>query len=210
MLYNWTMKRKLTIQIVAGIVVIVFVVGTWLKSRQIDLGWLKYFSIAVFLASLVLAFWDVLIWRAPFIQRIPGIPRSIRGTWKGTLTSFWIDPITGVRPTPKTVYLVVRQTASTVSVKLLTDESQSSSSLGEVREIDGSPVVAYMYLNKPEMNVEHRSRMHHGSTVLDIHGSPAARLHGRYWTDRDTKGELDFVQRKKKLADDFLSAASMF
>jgi hypothetical protein len=204
------MKRRLTIQIVAGIVVIVFVVGTWLKSREIDLGWLKYFSIAVFLASLVFALWDVLIWRIPLIQKVPGIPRSVRGTWKGTLTSFWIDPTTGVRPPPKTVYLVVRQTASTVSVKLLTDESRSSSSLGEVREIDGSSVLAYLYLNKPEMNVEHRSRMHHGSTVLDIHGSPAARLHGRYWTDRDSKGELDFVQRTNRLADDFIGAASLF
>ncbi len=204
------MKRRLTVQVVAGIVIIVFVVGTWLNSRQIDLGWLKYFSAAVFIASLVLAGWDVLIWRIPFIQRIPGVPRCIRGTWKGSLTSFWVDPTTSTRPAPKTVYLVVRQTASVVSVRLLTDESSSASSLGQVREIDGSVTLAYMYLNRPEMSVEHRSRMHQGSAVLDISDLPAIRLQGRYWTDRDSKGELDFVGRSRKAAGDFLGAEKLF
>lgn len=204
------MKKRLTVQIVAGIVIIVFAVGTWLKSRQIDLGWLRYFSAAVFLASLVLTGWDIFIWRVPPIQRLPGIPRCIRGTWKGTLTSFWMDPTTGSRPAPKTVYLVVRQTASLVSVKLLTDESHSISSLGQVREMDGSVTLAYMYLNRPEMSVEYRSRMHHGSSVLDITGLPATRLQGRYWTDRDSKGELYFLERSHKLADDFQDAVKLF
>jgi hypothetical protein len=201
---------KLAIQIVAGVVIAVFVAGTWLKSRQIDLGWLKYFSIAVFIAGLVFTLWDAIVWRIPPVQKIAGIPRSVRGTWKGELASFWIEPASGKRISPKTAYLVVRQTAGSVSVTLLTDESRSSSSLAEVREVDGTQVLAYMYLNKPEMSVEHRSRMHHGSCVLDIFGSPATRLHGRYWTDRDTRGELKFSERSRKVADSYESAASLF
>lgn len=204
------MKRKLTVQIIVGIVVVVFVSGTWLKSRQIDLGWLKYFSVAVFAASVVLAGWDAIIWRISFVQRIPGVPRSIRGTWRGTLTSFWIEPTTNARPVPKTAYLVVRQTASTVSVKLFTDESYSMSTFGEILDLDGSAALAYMYLNRPEMSVEHRSRIHHGSAVLDISGKPAKRLQGRYWTDRDSKGELEFTRQSNKLADDFLDAEQLF
>lgn len=203
-------SNKLAIQIVAATVVAVFVVGTWLKSRQIDLGWLKYFSTAVFIAGVVLWLCDAFVWRLAFVQRIPGVPRCVRGTWKGELKSFWIDPSTGKRIAPKVAYLVVRQSASAVSATLLTDESRSSSSLAEVREIEGSTVLAYMYLNRPEMNVEHRSRMHHGSCVLDAFGNPANRLHGRYWTDRDTRGELDFGDRSKKLADNFDDAGSFF
>lgn len=204
------MKRRLTVRVVAAIVVIVFVVGTWLKSRQLNLGWLKYFSAAVFVSTIVLASWDGFIWRLWPVQRIPGVPRCVRGTWRGTLTSFWTDSATGARPTPKTVYLVVHQTASLVAVKLLTDESRSSSSLGEVRQVDGVFILAYMYLNRPEMRFEQRSRMHHGSAVLDISGFPAVRLQGRYWTDRDSKGELDFFQRSSKLAESFHSAANLF
>lgn len=206
------MKRnsKLAVQIVAAIVIAVFVAGTWLKSRQIDLGWLKYFSAAVFVAGLVFALWDSLIWRIPLIQRVPGTPRCVRGTWKGVLTSFWIDPATGKQIAPKTVYLVVRQFAGSISATLLTDESRSVSSLAEVREIDGSAIFAYMYLNKPEMHLEHRSRIHHGSSVLDIFGSPPTRLNGRYWTDRNTRGELDFTEWNRKLSDNFKDAERLF
>ncbi len=52
--------------------------------------------------------------------------------------------------------------------------------------------------------------MHHGSTVLDIVGNPAKRLSGRYWTDRDSRGELAFTERSKKIADDYLDAAELF
>jgi hypothetical protein len=96
-------------------------------------------------------------------------------------------------------------------VKLMTDESKSTSALANVSEADGSVMLTYMYLNKPDLRVEHRSRIHHGSTVFDVSGNPARRLKGHYWTDRDSKGELDFVERdKKKLADDFAEAAELF
>ena len=75
---------------------------------------------------------------------------------------------------------------------------------------DGSASLDYMYLNRPDSRFEHRSRMHHGSTSLDITGLPAKRLHGRYWTDRDSKGELDFVERKKHAAEDYQEAAGLF
>jgi hypothetical protein len=121
-----------------------------------------------------------------------------------------VNPATGTSPSPKTVYLVIQQTATLVSVKLLTDESRSASSLANVSAVDGASVLSYLYLNRPDMRFEHRSRMHHGSTVLDISGCPARRLKGRYWTDRDSKGELEFVDRSKIFADDFAEAASYF
>lgn len=204
------MKQRLTIRAIVAIVVVVFVAGTWIESRQLNLGWLKFYSVAVLVAIIAFALWDSWFWRLPFVQRIPGVPRCVRGTWKGALTSLWVDPTTGDTPQPKMVYLVVRQTATLVSVKLMTDESRSTSSLGEVSVVGGTFVLAYLYLNRPDMRVEGRSRMHHGSTVLDISGLPARRLHGRYWTDRDSKGELEFTDRSNKLADDFVEATRLF
>lgn len=204
------MRRTIIVRIVAGVVLAVFVVETWLKSGQLNLGWLKYFSLAVTIATIILGLWDIWLWRLPLFQRLPGVPRSVRGTWKGILTSFWKDPATGQSPPPKIVYLVVRQSGTLVSVKLLTDESSSTSSLADVSAVDGSFVLTYMYINRPDMQVEHRSRMHHGSTVFEISGLPARRLNGRYWTDRDSKGEFDFTERRMKLADDFTEAAELF
>lgn len=204
------MKRTITIRVVVAVVVVVFGAGTWLTGGRPDLGWVRFFSAAVLLATLVLALWDFWLWRLPLVQRIPGVPRSVRGTWRGTLTSFWIDPATGRTPPPKTVYLVARQTATLVTVKLLTDESRSTSSLANVSVVDGVAMLSYVYLNRPDMRVEERSRMHHGSTVLDISGRPAERLAGRYWTDRDSKGELEFTHRHNGLADDFQQASGYF
>jgi hypothetical protein len=203
-------KRTITIRVIVAVVVIVFVIGTWVQDGQPDLAALKFFSAAVLVSTAVFNLWDFWLWRLPLVQRIPGVPRSIRGTWKGTLTSFWVDPATGNSPQPKTVYLVVQQTGSLVIVKLLTDESKSTSALANVSEIDGSFLLTYLYLNKPDMRVEHRSRIHHGSAVFDISGCPSRRLKGRYWTDRDSKGELEFGERNKKLADDYAEAAGYF
>jgi hypothetical protein len=207
------MTKTIVIRIIVGMVVAIFMVSAWVHGGKPDWSMLQIFSTAVFVCTIMFNVWDFWLWRLPWIQRIPGvgIPRSLRGTWKGTLTSFWIDPETGSSPPSKTVYLVVQQTASLVTVKLMTDESKSASALAEVSEADGSLVLAYMYLNKPDLRVEYRSRIHHGSTVLDVSGNPARRLKGHYWTDRDSKGELDFAERNKKnLADDFTEAAELF
>lgn len=198
------------IRVVVAIVVLVFVVGTWATGGGLNFGWLKFFSIAVLIVTIVLTLWEIWLWRLSVFRLLPGTPRCIRGTWKGVLTSFWVDPTTGKSPPPKYVYLVIRQTATLVSVKLLTNESRSSSSLAAVTAVDGSAELTYLYLNRPDAGVEHRSRMHHGSAALDISGSPAKRLKGRYWTDRDTKGELDFTKWDRRLADDFDEATVLF
>lgn len=200
------MNRKIVIRVAAYIVVGVLTAGIWIQSGELDLGWIRYLSAAVFAATVLISVWDLWLWRIPLVQRIPNVPRNIRGTWKGELQSLWVDPTTGSRPIPRSVYLAIRQTSSIISVRLLTDESQSHSSLADVTVNDGIAVLEYMYLNRPKIHLEDRSRMHHGSTVLQVTGNPAKRLEGRYWTDRDTRGSLQFNQRAHKVADDYLSA----
>jgi hypothetical protein len=200
----------MAIRFLVGIVLGVLALATWLTSGEIGLGPVKYFSAAVLVATVLAGVWDFWVWRLPGIQRLPKVPRSVRGTWKGVLTSFWTDPATGQTPPPKIVFLVVRQTASLVSVTLLTDESRSSSSLADVTTNPDGSALTYLYLNRPDSRHEGRSRMHHGAVALDIAGAPARRLKGRYWTDRDSRGELDFQERISKLAEDFDEAEALF
>ena len=204
------MKYKLITQVVALMVVLVFTVGIWSSGDTVDPEWLRFFSAAVFAATLALNLWDWLIWRIGLVQRISSVPRDLRGTWEGELTSFWEDPDTGTTPPPKTVYLVVRQTASTVSVVLYTDEAKSYSTLGQVSTKTSLPALEYLYEGRPESRVEDRSRAHRGTASLDISGLPATKLKGRYWTDRDSKGEIVFTSRDKRLADDDHNAESLF
>ena len=72
------MKRTITIRVVVAVVVIVFVIGTWMQNGQPNLGALKFFSAAVLVSTIVFNLWDFWLWRISLIQRIPGVPRSIR------------------------------------------------------------------------------------------------------------------------------------
>jgi hypothetical protein len=201
---------KSRIQIVAAVVVLVFAGGIWLTGGKLEEQWLRFYGAAVFVAVIVLGLWDRFLWHVPPFRALKGTPRDVRGTWQGTLTSFWVDPETNTSPPPKPAYLVVQQTFSTISVTQFTDESRSGSSLGAVTNAADGASLVYMYLNSPDSRFEYRSRMHHGSTVLHITGTPATRLRGRYWTDRDSRGELDFGRRVKAYADDYDTAKSLF
>ena len=106
--------------------------------------------------------------------------------------------------------MVIRQSATSISVVLLTNESRSVSSVTEITDDQTVASLDYMYLNRPDSRLENRSRMHHGSTSLDIIGRPATRLEGRYWTDRDTKGELEFTERRLQMAEGYQEAETIF
>lgn len=204
------MKYRTIVQTTASLVVAVFAVGIWLGGDAVKLEWLRFFSGAVLLATFALNLGDRWLWHLHIPQRMTSVPRDIRGTWRGTLASLWEDPQTRQRPEPKTVYLVVRQTASTVSARLFSNELKSHSIFGKVQTLDGQARLDYVYVGEPDARVEHRSRMHRGSTSLDIMGLPAARIKGRYWTDRDSRGELDFTERHSALAESYEQAAALF
>lgn len=204
------MTRRVVVQVVAVAVVVVFAAGIWATGGQLEASWLRFYSVAVIAALGVLILWERFFWRLSWLQRLDSVPRDVRGTWAGTLTSFWSDPETGKTPPEKRAFLVVRQTAGSVSATLLTDESRSESTLGRVTGREGSSSLDYMYINWPHSRFEHRSPIHHGSTSLSISGRPARRLSGRYWTSRDSKGELDFFRRRLTTVEDFDSAVDLF
>lgn len=204
------MIGKPVVQLVAAVVVGVFALGILLSGDDVEVGWLRFYSVAVAAALLSLWVWEHLLWHVSWMQRLKLAPPDVRGTWRGALASQWINPQTGKQIAPKTAFLVVRQTFSRTTVTLITDESVSHSSLALVRTANGTAGIDYMYQNKPRSSVEDRSRMHHGSASLSITGRPATRLHGWYWTDRDTRGELHFGRRSEGFADDFDGAEALF
>lgn len=203
------MKHGLLIRLTVLVLIAFFAAGSWVTSRSLNLEPLKYLSATVFVVTMLYAIWDLWLWRRNLIQKIPAVPVNFRGTWKGSLVSSWTNE-SGNIADPVEAYLVVRQTSTLVHVTLLTKESKSESSLAGIMKTEGVWALQYLFFNKPKMRFEKFSRMHHGSAALEISGKPARRLEGRYWTDRDTKGELDFTLRNNKLADDYEEAVALF
>jgi hypothetical protein len=158
-------------------------------------------------ASLLFVAFDWYLWRAPVISRFVKRP-FVGGTWRGRLESHWIDPATGQRVAPDPeVYLIVRQTFWTTSVRLLTRESRSHSIVASIDDNrDGTFALCAIYRNTPRAAVRQRSPIHHGAVMLDISGDPPDCLEGFYWTDRTTMGELDLRLRFKKHVNDYSNA----
>ena len=84
------------------------------------------------------------------------------------------------------------------------------STLAKLIDDGTSTSLDYIYVNRPDSRFEPRSQIHHGSASLAVAGRPPERLRGRYWTTRDSRGELQFEVRRRALADDHKGAAKLF
>lgn len=178
------------IRIAVSVAVLVWAALLLLQGTPLGVGYLRPYSVAVGAATLALQAFDVWLWRFWPVRLFAKRP-VVRGTCKGTLQSTWVDPSTGATRPVKDVYLVVRQTYSTVSLTLLTDESHSSSTSASVVDRGGGRYdLLATYQNVPRLMLRASSPIHHGALVLEAGGDMPTRLVGAYWTDRDTKGEL--------------------
>lgn len=130
----------------------------------------------------------------------------IQGTWRGTLTSTWINPETARPLDPINIVLVIRQTFIAVHCTILTSESESRSYSASIYldSDSGEKKLVYTYNNKPRTTVRDRSPIHDGTASLEILGSPPKELRGEYWTSRKTTGELSLEFVSRSLAEGFL------
>ena len=142
----------------------------------------------------------------PYIVPIP----VVRGTWRGELDSMWVDPSTKKTRPPKIVYLAIEQTMTTVQTRLLTDESESDPIVAAVAKMpNGYRAISYTYDNTPRIALRRKSRPHRGGALLTIYGEPPNRIAGEYWTDRDSKGELNLTSRSLVIAQSFDEAQAL-
>jgi len=142
----------------------------------------------------------------PYIVQTP----VVRGTWRGELESMWIDPNTGVQSPRKPVYIAVEQSLTESKMRMMTDESSSDQLVGQVQKrSNGRFVLSAIYQNTPTIDRRETSRPHLGAVMLEIYGRPPQRLDGEYWTERQSKGRLEFVGHSSKLADSYREAAAM-
>ncbi|WP_353207359.1 hypothetical protein [Sphingorhabdus sp.] len=196
--------------------ILLLAAGIWglmlvIEGVAISGTWFRPFSTVVGVLLLLLVGFDLWAWRLRFLQGW-FVPRpDIRGTWRVELKSNWKDPATNsASPRPICAYLVVRQTYSTLSIRMITLESTSELVSAEIRRAgDGLYKVAGVYRNEPRLSVRDISPIHYGAIVLDVQGDPVKSLTGHYWTDRNTRGELGSVSHHPAMASSFDDAQSL-
>lgn len=193
---------------------IVFLVGIlWLGALVLDgvavePRWIFPFSIVLSTLLVLLGAFDRWFWRWKLLNGWFANRPVLSGTWEVTLESEWVDQKTGERPEPVACFMAVRQTFSTLSMRLMTPESSSWLLTGDIRATkDEVYQVAGVYMNKPDLRLRgERSEIHYGALLLDVHGQPPEELRGHYWTDRWTRGTLKLAHRKPKVYENYEQA----
>lgn len=171
-----------------------------LAGVQVTPDWFKPFSTVVGVLVLVLALAEKWLWRIRWLQPWLFNMPDIQGTWRvrilPTGTAAAVEQINA--------FMVIRQSLSSISLRLFTAESNSEILAARVvPHDDGTFVVAGVYRNTPRLAVRDQSPLHHGALLLTVHGNPPESLAGEYWTDRNSQGEIVLSARTKTLAHSF-------
>jgi hypothetical protein len=134
---------------------------------------------------------------------------NIRGTWKSEIKSNWINPETNQKLPAIEAYVVIRQSFSSISIRVITKESESVTLAASLNKtLDGLWQLASVYRNSPRATLLERSIQHFGAVALDVRGDPPYLIDGQYWTNRTTRGEMRLFSRSSRLYEDFDTAAA--
>jgi hypothetical protein len=189
---------------------LVWLVLLFINGVAVELVWLKHLSIVVPVLLVVLGIFDRWLWKQPWLNGWFANRPVLCGTWRVELKSEWVNPATGVKPAI-ICYMAVRQTFSSLSMRLMTAESTSELVAERILvAADGVSKAVGVYVNQPRLSVRERSAIHYGALLLDVHGDPPTSLDGSYWTDRDSRGTMHLTDRRPKVLSSYEEAARAF
>jgi hypothetical protein len=190
--------------------------GVWaavllLNGVGVSWKWTSYMGTVVGAVILLTGAFEYLALRLPYLDHILPVP-SLYGTWQTIIESDWVDPATQSRVPPIPAFIIIHQTFSTISIRLITKESASEQLAGRlVRSADdGICTVVGLYRNTPRIEHRQKSPIHHGALLLQVHGKPVESLEGYYWTDRGNRGSLRLLKRNRQCFHSFAAAERAF
>jgi len=192
------MIRRVHITAFAGLTIASWLVILAIQGQSVvRIEFIKPFGTVVGILGITMALfaqyaWSWKLFRGWFIER-----PDLRGTWKVEMRSNWTAGDSSKPTTPIIAYAAVKQTLYTLSIRLLTEESQSSLVAHSFsKENDGIFRLTAVYRNEPNIRLqEQRSRIHYGAISLEVHCGEEASMQGHYWTDRCTNGIIEFTER---------------
>lgn len=198
---KWALSGVIGLAILIWLAILVIkgvnVADSWAAIKEIPtvVGWLTP-------VGLWFATWG---WRCRIFKGWLVLVPDLNGTWEGEFRSEWIDPATQKKIPPKKAFLVIKQTLFEIHCCQMTAESKSYSRAATVQSApDGHlNVVEFTYSNSPRVSVQHRSQAHDGACSLEVVEKPDRKLVGKYWTERNTKGEMDFKFLSKEMRQEF-------
>ena len=194
-----------------GLSVAFWAIMLFLQGLPLTIAMFAPFGAVVGALSFTLLLFDKWAWKWPIFRGWLVKRPDIDGVWKGEIQSDWIDPETGKGIPTIDCFVVVRQTASKLSIRLLTKESRSETVSSGI-EVCGDDTfeITCAYRNKPKSMYRYRSEVHYGAMLLPADTARPKRLEGEYWTDRKTTGQMVLTDRRSGKPMTFDEASDLY
>lgn len=194
------MFTRLQITAALAVATVAWGLVLWLQGTPLSWDHLAPFTTVVGVLVIVALTMEHLFWRLRIFQGWLFDRPDLRGTWKVTIQSEWVNPETGERTPPITAYAGIVQTLSKLQIQLMTLESESCLL---AHAIEPTPCgnrfnVSVVYTNTPGVELRGvRSERHVGAATISTHGAKYKpdSLTAEYWTDRKTVGRMTFEGR---------------
>src|SRR5579864_1565988 len=117
-----------------------------LSGQPISANWFAPYATVITVLVISLAAFDIWLWRWRILQGWFVRRPHLWGTWRVQIVSNWIDPATGRGIEPIDAFLTIRQTYSSIKLRMITNESTGDLLTGELLEKDdGSFRLAGIY-----------------------------------------------------------------
>jgi SMODS-associating 2TM, beta-strand rich effector domain len=202
-----TIKKEVLIYLSLGLMLLIWVGVLRATGTPLSINWEAITKlpdvVTVFVViSFVFTKW---LWRISWFRgwlvRFP----DLQGTWEGELQSTWENPETRERPAAIKMFLVVRQTFSTVSCTMFTKESVSYSRAAQLAKDEETEAISlsFNYTNRSKATIREKSPIHDGAAHLRIVTVPSPMLEGEYWTGRCTTGDMTLRFHSRELLEAF-------
>ena len=207
---------RLQITIILAITVLAWFIVLMIQGTEVSLALLAPFSTVVGVLVVLSLIVEYYLWRKSWLQKWFVSMPDIRGTWKITIQSDWVNPDTGEKAAPIECFMGVKQSMSSLQMHLMTPESESWFIAHSIRQTESGHgyQIAAVYTNKPSVNLRNdRSAMHLGALIFETHGESELlpkNIDGEYWTDRKTTGTIALSDKKSQLYTRFNDAQSSF
>lgn len=174
--YNKLIKLSVKIGLALGIILFVLQKPSTLIEYLELIG-----STAGYVAILTLLY-EKWLWKFNPLSDTPKLKKFYKGYIKFFRDNKWHK---------KEIEATIDQTFTKVVVKIITDEMISKSLISDIIFENGGFVLYYTYITNPKSEYSKKNPMQIGSTKMMIEEE---RLHGSYWTNRQTIGDIYFEE----------------
>jgi hypothetical protein len=207
------MQLRMIVAAIVGAAVVTWAGVLWLGGATLGAAMLQPYGTVVFAVTMLALAFETILWRLPIVRSFVAKRPPIAGTWRATLVSNYIQP--DGSQTVKTVYVVIAQSLTRLSVRMFTDKAHSRSLAERISPSQNDELfeLAIVYQNIPNIDqrtAERGGKIHFGALLIPNVPYSAETLRGHYWTDRRTEGSLTLLERRAKLASSYEQAQRLF